>query len=82
MLTPVRYEPEVGHSVVAQRKVDSPTEPNRIVGPVVIAGISSCVIHNNPGRIIEGIFLLRYSEWNFRFLHYTKEDSYEDGFCN
>lgn len=74
MSTSVRYKPEVGHSVLALRKVNSTTEPNMILGPVVIAEINSCVIHTNADTSIEGIFILRYSEWDFRFLHHTKED--------
>ena len=69
----MRYLPEIGDSVAAERKVKSLMFPNLIIGPVVNILDDVCFIHNNPGEPIETWFKLVFSEWNFQFLHKTSE---------
>lgn len=70
--------PNVGDSVVARRKIKSTTLPNTICGPVVESFDNKCRIVTNEGTEIEGNFILYFHEYNFQFLHLTK-DSFEDG---
>lgn len=74
------YIPKVGDSAVARRKIKSTTSPNTICGPVVESFDNYCRIITNEGTEIESNFILYFNEYNFQFLHLTKDsfgDEYE-----
>ena len=70
-----KHTPKIGDSVAARRKPKSKLYHNLVIGPVVDVWDNACRVITNSGDDIEGDFRLCFNEWDFQFLHLTKENS-------
>lgn len=77
----MNYTPSIGDSVVARRKVTSNIYSNCVVGPVVDVWDNACRIVTNTETEIESDFRYYFSDWNFRFLHRTDSQRFQQLDC-
>lgn len=66
-----RYLPVAGETVTAKRAVKNEGGSNTVIGPVIEADSSSCLIITNQDTTLEKRHRLTFDQWLFEYLFDT-----------